>query len=347
MSEAGDWMAYEEAAKRKNPRVTMKADISDWNVCFAIKTISFCKDCFSMLISCTYHHDLHHTLTPQGYLATIVAMGFLQNFLNSIYGPKFYKEVPQKGLGRAFGYYFILALILTVATTLSLIMPVSNGVKEFTDKMVPQIVSKYPADLQVTVKNGTVSTNVKEPYFVPFPPGQKTGELENLLVIDTKTPFSDEAFEKYKTVAVLTKDSVYFKDEQKGEIRGNSLKELEDFTLNKQVIAGFMQNISPYFVYITPVLLFFIFLGLYIAYAFGLIQVAIIAFLLFLILKIVKPIMSYKDAMKLSLFGITFGLLLEALLSITEPMLHLHSFPYMTLLLTIAIVLINLKSPEK
>jgi hypothetical protein len=272
-------------------------------------------------------------------------MSFFQNILNSIYAPQFYKSLPKKSLGSAFGYYFLLSLLLTIITVVAAIFPITNGVKEFTDKMIPELVNKYPVNLQISIKNGKVSTNVDEPYFIKLP-SQKGEAPQNLLVIDTKDPFRDDVFEKYNTVAVLTKDHFYYKDTSKGEIRGNDLKNVEDFTLNKTVITNFLKHISPYFIFITPFILLFMFLGLYLAYTVGLIHVAIVALLLFLLLKVVKPSLSYKESFKATLFGITLGLILEALFSITGSLIHFHGFPFMTTIVTLAIIILNYKKRD-
>ena len=65
----------------------------------------------------------------------------------------------------------------------------------------------YPKDLVVTVKDGEVSTNVKEPYAIdlPFAP-------EHLLVLDTKA--TAERFNEYKAFVVVGKNTVYYRDDK-------------------------------------------------------------------------------------------------------------------------------------
>lgn len=275
-------------------------------------------------------------------------MGFFQTILQSIYGPEFYKKLAKTSLGSAFGYYFLLSLLLTIISTLALTLPISAGVKEFTDKLIPEVVNKYPQNLEVRIKDGKVSTNVEEPYFIKMPRQSSSAkDVENILVIDTKTPFSDDTFAKYKTIAVLTKDHFYYRDENKHEIRGNELTGISDFTVSPQVVQSGLEKIKPYFGFVTPLILVFMFFITYLGYTFGLIKVLFIALVLFLLLKLIKPALSYKESLKTTLFGITFALILEIALSLLKSTIHFEGFPFMGTLVTVIIIILNLKSTNK
>lgn len=272
-------------------------------------------------------------------------MQFFQTFLSSIYGPTFYKSLPKKTLKEAIVYYFLLSLLLTFLSVLSFIVPTYTRVNELTENTIPKLIQRYPKNMEIRIKNGEVSANVTQPYAVQSP-SRDPQSPKNLLVIDTKNKISNDLFEKYDTLLLLGKYHVYYKDEQSREIRETDLSEIKNVTLSKASIEGFIEKISPSFAFITPLILFFVFIGMYIGYAFGTIKVLLIAFWLFLVLKGLKPALSYKDSLKVACYGVTTGLIVEILFLITSPLFHLQGFPFMLTFLTLSISIINLKSKE-
>lgn len=279
-------------------------------------------------------------------------MNFLQTIKNSIYSPSFYQQAPQRSFWSGLGYFLLLVLLLTVIKTAeasqSLLLIGNQQIQSLVDEMI----SYYPEELEVKISRGQVTTNVQEPYFIK-PTSSDTAtklneegeDLENIVVIDTKTPFSAAQFNKYNTTAWLTKDSLFYKD--KSQIKAFDLTTVQDFTLNKEFIDSWVSKISPYFKFVGPVLILFAFLGIYFLYTGRLIYLLILAFLVWILLKLLKKPLTYSQSYKVGLFAMTLPLLLELLLGITDPLLHFQGFPFMFTVATLIVVTINFIRPPK
>jgi hypothetical protein len=75
------------------------------------------------------------------------------------------------------------------------------------------VATLYPPELVVTIKNGEVSTNVEEPYYIAVPKfmqsEKKTAETpDHLITIDTKADVTD--YEKYHTYVLVTKHALVY-----------------------------------------------------------------------------------------------------------------------------------------
>jgi len=111
-----------------------------------------------------------------------------------------------------YGFFFLYALILTSFVTVRYLLPLGDLLKFLPDKLVEM----YPSELEVTIKDGEVSTNVAEPYAIPLSRfekildeldksvlGESVEKVENLVVIDTRGKIDD--FSRYRTYVLLTK----------------------------------------------------------------------------------------------------------------------------------------------
>lgn len=67
---------------------------------------------------------------------------------------------------------------------------------------------------------------------------------------------------------------------------------------------------------------------------------------LFLVAKIFAIKLTYGESYKVGLYTITLGLLINALLSITEPILHLHGFVFMVTLISVGVFVANFKKKQ-
>ena len=201
-------------------------------------------------------------------------MNIFSEIKNSIYGPKYYKEVLEKPFSYSFKYYVIFALLFAlVFTTVATIrfIPIVNLLSE----KVPQLAGYFPQELAINIKNGKASTNVQEPYFVKMPQSFKAdsnarpniSDMKYLFVIDTKDKFDLDVFNSYKTYALLTADSIIYIDGNK-KITISSFASVKDFTLNRDKVAGFINTIRPLFATLYPI----VFAG---AYIFGFMSVLV------------------------------------------------------------------------
>jgi len=208
--------------------------------------------------------------------------------------------------------------------------------KNEVNKFISDAQELYPQELEVVIKNGKVSTNAKEPYFLAV-------EEQKLIVIDTKTPFSTTKFNQYNALAWVSQDSVFIRDDSKGQLKTIDLSEVDDFTLNKAMVNEFFVKISPWFKFITPVVIVGIVFGIYILYMFKLSYLLFLALLILILLKIIKKPVSYGSAYKVGLYAMTLGLLLSTVMTVVK----LPDVPFLFTLVTLSVVLFNFLPAQK
>src|SRR4030042_4087478 len=148
-------------------------------------------------------------------------MEFFKNIKASIYNPDYYRSVINKPFSYSLKYFFLFVLIVALVSMLLLSFTVVPKIKFLVNLFSEKILQYYPDELEITIKGGKASTNVKEPYFIKAPAewsavsGKKDPNVENILAIDTKNPFSVERFEDYKAYCYLAKESLACYDEHK------------------------------------------------------------------------------------------------------------------------------------
>lgn len=269
-------------------------------------------------------------------------MNFLKTIKNSIYSPSFYASLSKKSFKSSLGYFFLFSLLLTIINLIPLIKPFFTDLPNTVDQTVNKILDCYPQDLEINVKGGEVSLNKEEPYFI----SSCDQEKQNLIVVDTKTPFSSSQFDNYRVFAWITKDSVVFKKND-FETRTYSLNKVDNFKVNKQVLESIKNQFYPYMKFLGPVLLLLSFLGIYLSYGFRLIQLLLLASLIWLLGKLFKHVLSYGQSYKLGLYAITLGLIFDLIGNLTGKLTGIYGFPFMVSFLTLGVVIINLFLPKK
>ncbi len=276
-------------------------------------------------------------------MVNLTGMNFLRTIQNSIYSPKFYLVILKKSFKASLGYFLLLALLLTIIHLITLINPLFVTAPKKIQEFAGNLVNCYPKDLEINIKSGQASVSATEPYFIKSCEGDKS---QNLVVIDTKTPFSQTQFDKYKTLAWVSKDSVIFHKNDL-ETRTYSLNKMKDITLNKTVLDSFIQTLNPYLKFVGPILLFFSLIGIYLSYIFRLIYLLLLSSLIWLLGKLFKYNLGYIQAYKLGLHAITLGLFVELLVDLTAHWTGFYGFPFMVSIFTLAAVMVNLFLPKK
>lgn len=267
-------------------------------------------------------------------------MKFLQTVQNSIYSPQFYPTILKKSFKSSFGYFLLLILLLTVINLLFLIKPILIETPKAVEKISQDVINCFPKDLKIKISNGQVSINQKEPYFVSS--CQAFDQKKNLAVIDTKTAYSAAQFAAYQTQTWVTKDAIVFK-RNNFETRTYSLEKVKDFQLDQDVIYAYQKMFLPLLKFVGPVLLLLSFVGIFLAYDFRLLHLLLLASLIWLLGKLFKFTLTYGQSYKLGLHAITLGLIVELLANLTSRWTNFHGFPFMVSILTLGVVIINLK----
>lgn len=283
----------------------------------------------------TFLYSLKQTFTSLSYYADVLRAPFS-------FSLKFF-----------YMFFFVYSLVFTTFITIKYFLPL-NDLISFLPK---KLVEVYPRELEITIKDGHVSTNVSEPYRIPLEDienmlnelhkrvlGQSTETIEYLLVIDTKSKIED--FLKYQTYILLTKNHLSYINPN-GNIETISLAKIDDFTINQGVVRNVVNLITPFLKFVVPMLVvatFFFFLIFYpLTKLFYLLFYALV---LLVIGKIVRFPLPYKKSFQLGLHLIVVS---TALFSIADFVGFSPHFPFLqTIFLSVLgiIVLGRIKTLE-
>lgn len=248
-------------------------------------------------------------------------MEFLKNIQRSIYNPEFYQGLLMKPFSYSLKYFVLFSLLIALIATIYLSFSVLPKINDFLENVSPTVLNYFPDDLEIVIEDGLASTNVPEPYLLEMPfgvpedvemrPDIQGYGIENLLVIDTR---SDEAtleeFKSYNTIMLLNRKTLMYYDENQVAIQ--SLAEMPDFKLDKGVIASLLAKVAPYFRFVGPLFIVFVFCG-YFAFVFlgRMFYLIFAALLIWIIAKIRKVNIGYPKAYQLGLHLITASLLYQ------------------------------------
>ena len=274
-------------------------------------------------------------------------MGFLNNLKSAVYDPKFYSKIKHQSLGSALKYFFLLALLLAFINILLLSYDLFVRVPQEIRSFITQAVGSYPSELQVEIHNGQVSTNAEEPFFVPMPETDKEYDgVNNLLVIDTKTPFSAAQFDQYKTVAWLTRDSLFFQNREY-EQKSIALNEVKDFKVNKEFVNDLAEKVHPWLNFVGPVLMLIIFVGMFLGFGFNLIYMLFLAVLVFFLSGIFKWGLNYKASFITAIYASTIAFIVDLVLFNTGFYTGFFGFPFLFTLIALCVATVNLQNFEE
>ncbi len=260
---------------------------------------------------------------------------------HSFYGPEAYTLVAQGGRGQGVRFAFISGSVIAIMALLGTVVGFGYILKS---DFITTVTDLYPNELVLTIKDGVASTNVNEPYVIPFPSGwkQDAKEPKNLVVIDTTHSLSIDEVKAYDAGMVIGDKSFYSKDKE--SIRITDISSVaKNYTLTKTIVDSYARTLHPVFyilLVIAPFIVFFfvtLFAGLYylLVGLFG-------ALLVLLITKLRGWSLSYKQAYAVALFA-------QMPVAIVGVLLGVLSFPssfWLNLALFAVIVLVNFNTKE-
>lgn len=245
---------------------------------------------------------------------------------------------------------FLLAFLSCIFSVITLSILLLGTVYPFVQKLeskVSKLVTDiYPKDLEINIKNGTVSTNVTEPYYLTIDKRKLEDFISligknndhsisklRLLTIDTQGKAED--FERYQTMALLTqRNLVYYND---NEVKITSLSSISDVKITQQMLLSKVREINKggkvirfisILIIISPILLL---LG---GVAFAFIAFLFIGFVAhYFVIKTYCPDATFSRTYRFTAFVVTVLGLLEGLISlipskilVTQPIQSLTLF---------------------
>lgn len=275
-------------------------------------------------------------------------MNLFSNIKRSIYAPAFYREILSRPTKESFKYFALLALCLSVLSTLIVSVKILPDVNAFTSQIGPKVLKLYPAELEIKIQKGTATANVDQPYFIALPasdpelnPVGKRSDIKNLLVIDTKEPFSEERFREFKTAALLTGDSLVVQNNS-SKLTIQSLQTAPDAVINHAWVESILTKFTP-FLKALPYLLIPVFLIIfYLSFIGKLVYALFLALLVMLIARVRHITYGYKAAYRVTLHALTLGLIYGYVLT---TLWSGFAFPFATTVFTLLVVILNLR-PE-
>ena len=283
-------------------------------------------------------------------------MNIFVKIKNAIYGPKYYSDVVKKPFSYSFKYLLVFALLFALVFTIVVTIKFVPVVNLLSQK-APEIVNYFPQDLTITIKDGKVSTNVQEPYFVKMPQDMKgntklnsaniaingavietdTTKIDNLVVIDTKNKFDIDTFNSYKTFALLTSDSVVYMNKN-NQTTITSLSEIKDFTLNRGKVSSFVNMAKPFLVVLYPVVFVGAYIGGFFIILLKMVYLLFGALLVWLVAKIKGLKIGYKGSYKAGMQLMTGAIIVTSVLSVFS-----IRFVFLFSILLIVSAVLNLK----
>jgi len=276
---------------------------------------------------------------------------FFASLFRSMSDPTYYPDILKAKLSFSFKYFFgltcIISFILTIFISFRFLLPLHQLLIPLPQK----IVDLFPDELTITIKDGILSTNIEEPYYVPLDMVRKLlNNIEKpvlgvstelpvyLVVIDTLATIED--YEDYGTFFLVTQKHLIYQNEN-GNIEIIPFSEMNNFVLHKGVVAAYADAAKPWVSKIVPVLIPFVFLtlwwGSFLWYLVYLLPVSLISFL---IAKLIGLSLPYPKLYQLMLHLLTAPLLIFSILGMVDlyPMLPFF-FTLIVLLLTVYVLL--------
>jgi hypothetical protein len=275
---------------------------------------------------------------------------FFNTFIKSCTSPRYYKDILDAPFGFSLKFFLFFCFLFAIVSTVYISAIAMKPAQMYLNKLPAILMKIYPQELVVTIKNGEVSTNVKEPYAISIQRveqifkdekdvlGANENDIQNIIVIDTNAGVED--FPKYKTAMLLTKGHISYINDNKN-IESVDLSKVGNMTINRNMVETVMKKIIPFLSFIFPLLIVVVFL-----FNLFFLPVGLMTYLLFfagvlwLIGKIIKYPLMYKKSYQMGLHLIVIPTTLFGILGL----LHINvnfSFMRTILLSVISIVILN------
>ncbi len=278
---------------------------------------------------------------------------FWRTFVRSLTDFSYYKEILHARFSFSLKYLFLLLYFISLigATTAAYKLAIHTPkIPAFVSQVKKVAKDLYPSELVLTVKDNELSTNVKEPYFIPMPQDLRNikdlkdadiSNFKNLVAIDTSANIED--YLKYNAFVLVTKKSVvvpdsnngykiYFLDQYEG-LKKESVFSRADYDSMYAVVLPYLDFIQPLAIVILLLLItivplvWTVFILLW-----KLMTLFVTAFILWILSIIMGKALDYKDAYRLSMHGITINIVLGSVLGIIGS--YLNTFLSLIIFLT-------------
>jgi hypothetical protein len=240
----------------------------------------------------------------------------MKNFIKTIgftfYSGYFYNKIKDEKTIGGIEFLFKVSLFITVCLAilgLVLILIFSPLLKS---KINEFVATSYPDDLVVNIKDGKMTANIDEPFFIKTPGATENSEVKkNLLVLLPNEKKDASLLSKYDTSLAITSDGIVGEKNEGKEI---SIINYDDmtFTLDKVKAQKYL-NILYYFftiffvIGVVPMgmLVLVTMIGFHLTWLF------FVALLIWAFLSLKKLNISYKQSYRIGMYSIVPLVFLE------------------------------------
>jgi hypothetical protein len=237
----------------------------------------------------------------------------------SLRSPQFYANLAKEPLSFSINYFYSLVLLLSLTLSIVLSLVLVPGIQLFV-KQATSVANALPDNFHVTITNGVATSSVPSPYFVPLPDELKSvlndagkSNLDNFLVVDTSSTFSNDKFASYKTLLWLTKDKIVGA-ENTDSLSETNLTTFPNADFTKSLLQSYAAKGERFLRWLPAVMLLGIFFLSMIVLSFLLLYYFLGAIFVIIVARIKRVPMKYVEAYKVAIHTSTFGLILWSLL---------------------------------
>ena len=284
---------------------------------------------------------------------------FFYSFKKSLTDFNYYLEIVKAKFSFSLKYLFLLLIFVSFFTSISFassILKTIPKVPSFVEKGKILVNKFYPKELEITIKDGSLSTNIKEPYFIKMPQEfmDKNNASLNLITIDTTAKVED--IKKYNTALLVTKNAVVYPDKNE-QYKVSFLNKVPDYKIDKKIYDQLAAKLLSYSKYIIPVMKFAAILSLIVlpfimaplALMGKLIYLLFMTVPLFILALILKKKLSYGKVYQLSIHGLTIPIVLDLVIESLRRLTYIsetsfvYNLSWISFLVFMVIVLSKLK----
>ncbi|NTW14011.1 MAG: DUF1189 family protein [Candidatus Moranbacteria bacterium] len=280
-------------------------------------------------------------------------MEWIQKKMKVVYGPAFYQAALIARPAASVRYFLGLMLALSLFSAVSSYTSVGSWLfrSDRVGVMRNAVVDMYPENLVLEYRDGHVTSNVDEPFFIPMPDGLRDvasadsdrKPVANFVVIDTKQTVVPEDFSRFDTLVILGNTALWVNDPQKG-IRVVPIDSWskEPFVLDRAAVSGFVDTavriLTPILIVGLFLLPIFIFFSLSVGYLFYLLFGALVVLA---IAKIRKLDITYVQSYRIGLYLLTVPVIYASLRNLFQ----ISDIPFLFTLIFAVFAFLNLSPP--
>jgi len=282
---------------------------------------------------------------------------FFHNVWRSAVDFSYYKDIVQAPFSFSLKYIFFLLVIINLAGGVFFglnLIKIIPQLPKISEDIKTTARSLFPSDLIININNGTVKTNVDEPYFIDFPENLKSRDNRYLHLITIDTKANIDEINTYKTIMLVTKNNLVYIDRNSG-YRVQPLSDIKGYyQIDKYVYNNILSKLLPYLRYLQAVIYIIIFTSIIIYPVAAasldlsgkLIYLLFFCLILLVICRLLKISLNYKKIYQLSFHGLTIPIFISTLSAWFNFTLPPFSYSLIFLLI-MTVILYQFKEKEK